>query len=614
MLEGLYGSTSTTINSCTTVYVFGGAHESKDASTILSNELYELYPDDDKLQLVQTDNKIQPRIFSSSFYDDHKFYVFGGKTIDVTSDLWCLDLETNSWTKLEYLYDKEADVPTPRYGHCSILYDNVAYIYGGCDGAGRTDKKLYRYHVRNNKWLEPVNIDIPSRLHHTMIFVEGDIYIYGGCNESKTCFSDFYKINKDNFSVTKIISADGYSPSARFGHSMYYFDGMFYIVGGTNNSNVGINDQQCFTKDMIWTKISLEGDLDGPVFATATCNSQGNLIIVGGKKRSLRTLEQDQLEEANDNLTSAIKSLSQEIIATILQFCDHKTLGRIICASKSWETSKVAAANVVWEPSAKQLYEASEFKYLPSDNANKIKIEQLLNCDCKPYDNNFKQCVDMMMKVHIDYNSQPQFDTRAAELIKHSCDYSMGESQIKTTFFKVVTTGDSRTGKTALWTTAVLRKIDGYFPTVFDNYAYSMHHKSGFNLTEHYGAHAVGIYPNTDLFLVTFSVDDRSSFDNVRNFWIGRLREQCPKASIILVGTKRDLRRDASAIEILNQKGETFVQEYEALNLVTECNLVLYFETSAKDYYGSKELLVLIAEVLRNKSIGSQKKKKCKVQ
>ena len=33
-------------------------------------------------------------------------------------------------------------------------------------------------------------------------------------------------------------------------------------------------------------------------------------------------------------------------------------------------------------------------------------------------------------------------------------------------------------------------------------------------------------YPNTDVFLVVFSVVDRSSFDNVKNKWIPELQSQ----------------------------------------------------------------------------------------
>ncbi|CAG2178888.1 unnamed protein product, partial [Oppiella nova] len=49
-------------------------------------------------------------------------------------------------------------------------------------------------------------------------------------------------------------------------------------------------------------------------------------------------------------------------------------------------------------------------------------------------------------------------------------------------------------------------------------------------------------YPKTDVFLICYSVDNPSSFENVRIKWYPEVRHHCPDKPIILVGTKLDLR------------------------------------------------------------------------
>ena len=74
-------------------------------------------------------------------------------------------------------------------------------------------------------------------------------------------------------------------------------------------------------------------------------------------------------------------------------------------------------------------------------------------------------------------------------------------------------------------------------------------------------------YPGTHSFLVAFSVMSRASFNNVKHKWLPELRYHCPNAPILLVGTKSDMRVDASALHQLQQRGESPVslEEMQAL-------------------------------------------------
>lgn len=61
-------------------------------------------------------------------------------------------------------------------------------------------------------------------------------------------------------------------------------------------------------------------------------------------------------------------------------------------------------------------------------------------------------------------------------------------------------------------------------------------------------------YPQTDVFLICFSLVNPASFENVRAKWYPEVRHHCPSTPIILVGTKLDLRDDKTTIEKLRDK------------------------------------------------------------
>lgn len=55
-------------------------------------------------------------------------------------------------------------------------------------------------------------------------------------------------------------------------------------------------------------------------------------------------------------------------------------------------------------------------------------------------------------------------------------------------------------------------------------------------------------YPQTDVFLVCFSVVGPASFENVKEKWQPEISHHCPKTPWLLVGTQNDLRNDQQTI------------------------------------------------------------------
>jgi len=62
-------------------------------------------------------------------------------------------------------------------------------------------------------------------------------------------------------------------------------------------------------------------------------------------------------------------------------------------------------------------------------------------------------------------------------------------------------------------------------------------------------------YPQTDVFLIAFSIISPHSFDNVKSKWYPEIQHHAPGVPIILVGTKSDLRNDSQTIAQLQSKG-----------------------------------------------------------
>ena len=73
-------------------------------------------------------------------------------------------------------------------------------------------------------------------------------------------------------------------------------------------------------------------------------------------------------------------------------------------------------------------------------------------------------------------------------------------------------------------------------------------------------------YPQTDVFLVCFSVVSPSSFENVKEKWVPEITHHCQKTPFLLVGTQIDLRDDAATVEKLGEYLNIFTSQDHRYN------------------------------------------------
>ena len=88
-------------------------------------------------------------------------------------------------------------------------------------------------------------------------------------------------------------------------------------------------------------------------------------------------------------------------------------------------------------------------------------------------------------------------------------------------------------------------------------------------------------YPQTDVFLICFSIVSPPSFDNVKAKWFPEIEHHAPSVPIILVGTKLDLREDRGTMEGLRSKRMEPVSYEQALAVSKEIRAHKYLECSA---------------------------------
>ncbi len=184
---------------------------------------------------------------------------------------------------------------------------------------------------------------------------------------------------------------------------------------------------------------------------------------------------------------------------------------------------------------------------------------------------------------------------------------------------KCVVVGDGTVGKTCMLISYTTDSFPGeYVPTVFDNYSAPMV-CDGVPVSlglwdtagqEDYDRLRPLSYPQTDVFLICFSVVSPSSFENVTSKWCPEIKHHCADAPVLLVGTKMDLREDKETLQALAEAGQAPVKREHAQKLANKIRAVKYLECSALTQRGLKQVFdEAVRAVLRPQPVRRRQRK-----
>ncbi|CAF0847964.1 unnamed protein product [Didymodactylos carnosus] len=181
---------------------------------------------------------------------------------------------------------------------------------------------------------------------------------------------------------------------------------------------------------------------------------------------------------------------------------------------------------------------------------------------------------------------------------------------------KLVIVGDGTVGKTcALISYTTNTFPEEYVPTVFDNYTSNIL-VDGVKISlglwdtagqEDYDRLRPLSYPQTDVFVLCFSVVSPTSFTNITNKWIPEIRHHCPDTPVLLCGTKIDLREDKEDLQkqnltaIKREQGQRLGKKIRAFNLfllwhsnisIMPVKEIFYSDTYKDDNYEYRHVIL----------------------
>lgn len=187
---------------------------------------------------------------------------------------------------------------------------------------------------------------------------------------------------------------------------------------------------------------------------------------------------------------------------------------------------------------------------------------------------------------------------------------------------KCVVVGDGSVGKTCMLISYTTNSFPGeYVPTIFDNYTANVFvdgRPISLGLWDTAGQDDYDrlrplSYPDTDVFLICFSLVNPNSFANVADKWHPEISHHAPGVPKILVGTKLDLRDNPGEIDKLRVRNQRPIGPSQGEAMRKKIGAISYKECSALTQAGLKDIFDEAIKVVLFPDQSKKKKSSCSI-
>jgi small GTP-binding protein len=222
------------------------------------------------------------------------------------------------------------------------------------------------------------------------------------------------------------------------------------------------------------------------------------------------------------------------------------------------------------------------------NNVQKISNEINKNINNKSEENENNMSSNESTKKDDSINSNTDLST--------SCQFLKDEIAHYDISFKIIIIGDSFVGKSSLTIKAAKNLFENYYTATVGFEFFTMLFKINSKIIrlqiwdtcgqEEYRSLIQNFYRNASLAILVYSIDRRTSFENLE-VWLNEVKAKGnPDVKIFLVGNKSDLEESR---EVSAEEGQKFYEEHK---------LNLFVETSAKTGLNVQDLFKKVAIIL----------------